>query len=318
MLHYLIPLGTRCGAASVYRQSHSGKLLIPALLLFTLSPFAPAYAAEANNPNGCGCEMDHIHSGMDWSAPVGQPIPVAREGDVVEVGQNPKAPCGNFIVVRHRYPDGKIVYSRYAQLGQINFSAGQHMKNGEIVGQVGKQGSLHFEVRPAPAGGANMLWSKVSAVNPATFDFDKGESNEPPSFPFASYPDADIDQIIDNDIVHKHDKSNGVDIWTPFRKVHVTAKLLEYPKACDNAFLGRALAVSKISLQNLPPITTCIRIKSRKGNEQTVFIQDQVGAFLSKEVKIGGSVDLYAIYVFANTVSNRLGMVVNEFQVSTK
>ncbi|GAB1233596.1 hypothetical protein UT4_20640 [Ferrigenium sp. UT4] len=259
-----------------------------------------------------------MHSGMDWSAPVGQPIPVAREGDVVEVGQKPKDPCGNFVVVKHRYPDGKIVYSRYAQLGAIKLAVGQHVQNGAIVGQVGKQGTLHFEVRPVAANATNTPWHKVGTVNPATFDFDKGESNEPPGFPFASYPDADIDQIIDRDIVHKHDKTNGVDIWTPFHKVHITAKLLDYPKACNNEFLGRALAISKVSLQTLPPITTCIRVKSRKGNEQTLFIQDQVGAFLSKEVQIGGTLDLYAIYVFADTVSNTLGMVVNEFQVPNK
>jgi hypothetical protein len=318
MLHHLVALILSRVKVFAQRQSFTSTPVIPALLLVALFPFASAHAEEATMQNGCGCEIDHLHSGMDWRAPVGQPIPVAREGDIVEIGKSPQDPCGNFIVVKHRYPDGKIVYSRYAQLGTSELAVGQHLQNGAIVGQVGKLGTLHFEVRPTPVGGANMPWSKVSTVNPATFDFDKGESNEPPSFPFASYPTADIDQLIENDIVHKHDKSNGVDIWTPFRKVHVTAKLLEYPKACDNAFLGRALALNKVSLQSLPPITTCIRIKSHKGNEQTVFIQDQVGEFLSKEVKIGGSVDLYAIYVFANTVSNRLGMVVNEFQVPTE
>ncbi|MBA4381966.1 MAG: hypothetical protein C0406_05310 [Sideroxydans sp.] len=318
MHHHLTVLDWNLVKSTSHRPTFTDKTVIPALLLAALIPFAQAYAAEAKIHGGCGCEIDHIHSGMDWNAPIGQPIPVAREGDIVEIGKSPKDPCGNFIVIKHRYPNGKIIYSRYAQLGTINLEVGQHVQNAAIIGQVGEQGTLHFEVRPAPASGENIPWKKVSPVNPATFNFDNGESNEPPSFPFASYPAADLDLLIKTDIVNKHDKSNGVDIWSPFRKIHVTAKLLEYPKACNNAFLGRALAVSNVSLQNLPPINTCIRIKSRKGNEQNVFIQDQVGDFLSKEVRIGGTVELYAIYVFANTVSNTLGMVVNEFQVPTK
>lgn len=316
MFHHLVALDLRHSNTTAHRATLICTQFFPALLFIILFPLASAYAMDAEKPNGCGCEIDHIHSGMDWRAPVGQTIPVAREGDVVEIGLNPKDPCGNFIVVKHRYADGKIVYSRYAQLGKINLSIAQHVKNAAIVGQVGKQGTLHFEVRPAPADGENISWDKVITVNPATFDFDKGVSNEPPTFPWASYPAVDIDQIIEHDIVHKHDPSKGVDIWSPFRKIHVTAKLLEYPKACNNAFLARALAVNKISLQNLPPITTCIRIKSSKGNEQTAFIQNHVGDFLSKEVQVGETVDLYAIYIFADTVSDTLGLVVNEFQTT--
>ncbi|GAB1233396.1 hypothetical protein UT4_18630 [Ferrigenium sp. UT4] len=52
MLHHLILVGMRQDAASAYRQTLPGKLIIPALLLFALSPFASAYAADAGDSNG--------------------------------------------------------------------------------------------------------------------------------------------------------------------------------------------------------------------------------------------------------------------------
>jgi len=155
MLHHLVTLNLRRVKSTSRHPTFTDKSIIPALLLVTLIPFAPAYSAEAKIQSGCGCEIDHIHSGMDWNAPIGQPIPVAREGDIVEIGKTPKDPCGNFIVIKHHYPNGKIIYSRYAQLGVINLEVGQHVQNAAIIGQVGKLGTLHFEVRPAPSGGEN-------------------------------------------------------------------------------------------------------------------------------------------------------------------
>lgn len=88
-----------------------------------------------------------LHTGVDWSAPIGSPIMAAGNGVIDEAqykGQN-----GNFIRIRHAngYQTTYSHMSRFAN----GSSVGQRVKQGQIIGYVGNTGlstgpHLHFEV----------------------------------------------------------------------------------------------------------------------------------------------------------------------------
>jgi hypothetical protein len=305
------------------------------LVLFCLAASAFTHPAIANPDSpqaqsaGCSCGTADNHWGNDWTAKAGTPVPVAQNGTVIQIEQSGVAArarkepnCGRYVVVRHEYPGGRIVFSRYAQLGQIEevngvpLKVGQTLKQGQIIGKVGDIGLFHFEVRPVPSGGnqSKADWLSVPPVNPNSFDFINGQVQEAQGFPWDSYKAVDIDSIYETDMKQESTASAGQKIWSPLRKLHFTSALIGYPESCKLGNLGYALTVNGVSLKSLPPISTCIRLKSSKGREFSVFIQDQVGSFLPKEIKLGEQVDIYAAYIFADEVSKGLGMIVNEYK----
>jgi murein DD-endopeptidase MepM/ murein hydrolase activator NlpD len=162
---------------------------------------------EFNGPQGkqgaeketadCGCGKQ-FHSGSDYNAPAGTPVPVVEDGIVVKLEDNELAmvdmptagQCGRYVVVKHSFPNGRAAYSRYAQLGKLVASngkpiaIGQQVRAKDTIGEVGSQGRFHFEVRPIDSAtmdrspdwtrlyGADpaMDWSRHQPVDPAKFD----------------------------------------------------------------------------------------------------------------------------------------------------
>lgn len=57
--------------------------------------------------------------------------------------------------------------------------------------------------------------------------------------------------------------------------------------------------------------TLCIKVRSAKGKELQIFIQDVVSGFLPREVPLGSPVTLFAIHVF--TSPEAPGLLVNEY-----
>ena len=154
-------------------------------------------AANGTAPS-CGCGTADFHPGLDVTNDVaGAPVQTVDDGVVVKVEQDEKASvdvldigrCGRYIVVKHSYPDGHAVFTRYAQLGRIvgaddrPIAPGARVKKGEQIGEVGSGKILHFEVRPVDPrtmekgvawtarSGADpaMEWSRYRAVDPQNF-----------------------------------------------------------------------------------------------------------------------------------------------------
>jgi murein DD-endopeptidase MepM/ murein hydrolase activator NlpD len=145
----------------------------------------------------CGCGKQ-FHSGSDYSAPSGTPVPVLEDGVVVKLEDNEQATvdaptagaCGRYVVIKHTFPNGRVAYSRYAQLGKLAgrdgkpMAIGQQVKAKDTVGEVGSKGRFHFEVRPVDSAsmdqtpewsrlyGADpaMEWSRYQPVDPGKFD----------------------------------------------------------------------------------------------------------------------------------------------------
>ncbi len=91
-----------------------------------------------------------LHQGIDLWASIGTPVLASRSGRVIAAKQN--RGMGNFVIIRHPHNITTI----YGHLSKIEVQKNQFVRQGEIIGRVGKTGNasfrdiqphLHFEVR---------------------------------------------------------------------------------------------------------------------------------------------------------------------------
>ncbi|GKQ49171.1 M23 family metallopeptidase [Bradyrhizobium sp. Ce-3] len=176
----------------------------PGLLVneFQTPKAAPAAAAAngATNPP-CGCGTAEFHPGVDMTSDKeGAPVTAMDDGVVIRVEQDDQAAvdafnigrCGRYVVVKHVYPNGHVVFTRYAQLGRIvgadgrPVAVGAKFRKQDKIGEIGPRKVLHFEIRAAVIGALktdaawqarygsdpSMDWSRYDPVNPQTFDAD--------------------------------------------------------------------------------------------------------------------------------------------------
>ena len=88
------------------------------------------------------------HEGVDYGAPIGTPVHVVGDGVVAFAGQ--QNGYGNVIQIQHS--DSRMTV--YAHLSKIDVQRGQHVSQGDHIGDVGMTGwatgpHLHFEFRVA-------------------------------------------------------------------------------------------------------------------------------------------------------------------------
>jgi murein DD-endopeptidase MepM/ murein hydrolase activator NlpD len=91
-----------------------------------------------------------LHQGIDFLADIGTPVLASRSGRVACATQN--RGMGKYIVIQH--PAGLVTI--YGHLSQIFVAKNNFVRQGEVIGAVGKTGNanyrdilphLHFEVR---------------------------------------------------------------------------------------------------------------------------------------------------------------------------
>lgn len=91
-------------------------------------------------------KVKKLHSGIDFSAPIGTPVYATADGTVGSVKVRFSG-YGKFIEIDH----GFGYRTRYAHLHDFNVKPGQKVKRGELIGYVGNTGlstapHLHYEV----------------------------------------------------------------------------------------------------------------------------------------------------------------------------
>jgi murein DD-endopeptidase MepM/ murein hydrolase activator NlpD len=93
------------------------------------------------------------HVGADYAAPTGTPIVAVKDGKVLEAknGTSWGSAYGIAAVIDH----GGGLRAIYAHMSKINVKAGDTVKEGEKIGEVGSTGNstgphLHLEVRVSP------------------------------------------------------------------------------------------------------------------------------------------------------------------------
>ena len=99
------------------------------------------------------------HNGIDFTGHSGQKVMAARDGEVVEARFGPTQ--GNCVIIKH----DNGYYTYYMHLNAMTVQAGQHVKAGQQVGEMGTTGSstgvhLHF-------GMSTGVWEGY--VNPTSF-----------------------------------------------------------------------------------------------------------------------------------------------------
>lgn len=87
-----------------------------------------------------------LHTGIDFSAPVGTPVYATADG-VVETATRSGRGLGNRIVINHSYGYKTL----YAYMEELKVRSGQQVKRGDVIGTVGDTGlsvapHLHYEV----------------------------------------------------------------------------------------------------------------------------------------------------------------------------
>jgi murein DD-endopeptidase MepM/ murein hydrolase activator NlpD len=87
-----------------------------------------------------------FHTGMDISSQYGDPVRVAADGVVVDAAEH--AGYGRLVIVDHGY--GVTTY--YGHLSSFNVIAGEQLRRGDTIGNVGVSGRstgphVHYEVR---------------------------------------------------------------------------------------------------------------------------------------------------------------------------
>ena len=101
------------------------------------------FGMRRNPFNGEGRE---VHEGLDIAVDFGTPVGATADGLVIYAA--PHAGYGNLVIVYH----SNGITSRYGHLSRISVEAGQRVKRGDQVGNVGSTGRstgphVHYEIR---------------------------------------------------------------------------------------------------------------------------------------------------------------------------
>lgn len=132
-------------------KTSSGKIIITGKISASYSNDAPAGFLVRPLLGGKKTQGLHGRNGIDFGAPIGNPVYSSAEGRVILAkmgGYN--GGYGNYIIISH---DNNI-QTVYGHLSQVNVIAGQSVSQGQLIGKVGNTGRstgphLHFEVRGA-------------------------------------------------------------------------------------------------------------------------------------------------------------------------
>jgi murein DD-endopeptidase MepM/ murein hydrolase activator NlpD len=99
--------------------------------------------SHGNGFFGANRSGNRMHQGIDLLADLGTPIKAARSGIVTAADQN--RGMGKYIVIIHPYNIKTI----YGHLSEIYVRKGQIVRQGQIIGAVGKTGNANYnDIRP--------------------------------------------------------------------------------------------------------------------------------------------------------------------------
>lgn len=115
-------------------------------------PYRQPFSGPLDFSSGFGVRADPflgrpaMHTGLDLRASVGDPVHATADGKVVRAGW--AGGYGRMIEIDH----GNGLSTRYGHLSRIDVTVGEHVKIGQVIGEVGSTGRstgphLHYETR---------------------------------------------------------------------------------------------------------------------------------------------------------------------------
>jgi len=129
------------------------------------------------------------------------------------------------------------------------------------------------------------------------------------AFNYALYQPTNLD-----DLLSGKRPASGADFYDDI-PMKLTVTLSAYSEPCETDLLNKSLELAHVTLPDNVKVTQCIQVRSAGGRQVRMFIQDQVAAFLPKEVPLGGKVTLFAVHLFTSAPDGP-GLMVNEFDAS--
>lgn len=126
------------GGSSTITEGSSGGFIRPV----SSSSITSSYGPRVHPVTG----QYKVHTGVDFAASTGTPFVAAKDGVVTAAEYHPA--YGNMVIIDH----GGGVSTLYAHASQLKVSAGQRVKQGQVVSLVGSTGystgpHAHFEIR---------------------------------------------------------------------------------------------------------------------------------------------------------------------------
>jgi murein DD-endopeptidase MepM/ murein hydrolase activator NlpD len=127
------------------------QILFSILLISSMSSIPSIYPVEGWIASDYGHRISPLtnksefHSGLDIAAAIGDPIHATADGVVLVAGND--SGLGKYIIIAH----GHGIVTRYAHNTKNLVIAGQKVKQGDLIGTVGRSGKVtgahcHYEV----------------------------------------------------------------------------------------------------------------------------------------------------------------------------
>lgn len=117
-----------------------------------VSPLVVRHDAKGDGRFGAARSGHRSHRGIDLAAPLNTPVRAIRSGIVIQTGTH--RGLGRFVELEH----GGQFHSLYAHLQEVTVEPGARVRQGQVIGAVGKTGNakhpwitphLHLEVLKA-------------------------------------------------------------------------------------------------------------------------------------------------------------------------
>ena len=125
-------------------------------------------------------------------------------------------------------------------------------------------------------------------------------------FNYQRYEAADLDAVLG-----QNRPRAGFDTY-PALPLKLDVTLASYAEPCQTDLLIRVMKMVGLTIDPKVKISRCIKVRSSKGAQLRVFIQDLVSDFLPKEVPLGHQLTLFAVHLY--TTPEGPGLLVNEFK----
>lgn len=118
-------------------------------------PIQAGLAIDNDNYGNSGSNWANMHTGNDYSSPCGTPVQAAHGGTIVIESGGSWGWSGRWLVKVQTAPGNLTTW--YGHMQSLSVAAGQTVKAGQVIGQVGSEGNstgchLHFEVHPHGGG----------------------------------------------------------------------------------------------------------------------------------------------------------------------
>jgi hypothetical protein len=133
-------------------------------------------------------------------------------------------------------------------------------------------------------------------------------SGQASSFDYARYDASDVDALIERAAAFDIHES-GQSVLTPPLAVHLHAAIVSIPQACPDELPNMFLRV--VGVPDPPSMKWCMRVKGKSGETVNLWLQDSFAQLVSEEYRLGGEIELWALWLFVNASDRKPYFVVN-------